>query len=295
VALRNLLKNINESTCESAARFWHTLQEAESVLRKKFAKLPLVCAQLGTKEGAMTAVTLQVQLCEYRQFRHSVARNKYGFADDETMRAEPEATSKHSAETFIDFDPKSQCVKMSFPTEDDSKTIDPIDVPVEATANSWRVAKRVAMLCFIKMRQGASRSETEQFRDALVKNYAGGEDVPDDCEAWDICRATISRQDHLVSFHYELSDGTKIAFQTTAGAVHGSTLQAERIARLCWKKFQSGASKDDVLQYRDKLYKAYKGVASVGAPASKKRTEAAGAGNPVPKRPRARTSARVEG
>jgi hypothetical protein len=282
VALRSLLKNINESTSESAAPFWHKLQEAESVLREKFAKSPLVCAQLSTKEGGMSAVTLQVQLCEYRQFRHSVARHKYGLPDDETMRIEPETESRHRAETFIDFDPKSQCVKMAFPTEDESQTIDPIDVPLKATANSRCVAKRVAMLCFLKMKQGASRSDAEQFRDALVKDYTGGEDVPDDCDAWDICRATVSRQDHLVSFHYQLGDGTKVAFQTTAGAVNGSTLQAERIARLCWNKFQTGATKEEVLEYRDELYKEYKGVAGVGEPASKKRKQEAAASNPEP-------------
>ena len=31
-------------------------------------------AQASTKAGAMTAVTLQVQLCVYRRFRHALAR-----------------------------------------------------------------------------------------------------------------------------------------------------------------------------------------------------------------------------
>merc|ERR1712125_95176 len=89
-ALSVLLKIMNASKAVSTKYFWSVLKSTEKILRSHFGKHPLVCAQADTKTGRMTAVTLQVQLCEYRQFRHFLARNKYGLPDDETMRGEPE-------------------------------------------------------------------------------------------------------------------------------------------------------------------------------------------------------------
>merc|ERR1712176_1131685 len=42
----------------------------------------------------------------------------------------------------------------------------------------------------------------------------------------------------------------------TTKAAAGGALEAERIARLCWAKFEAGAKKDAVLEYRGKLYVA---------------------------------------
>merc|ERR1711972_1024045 len=46
-----------------------------------------------------------------------------------------------------------------------------------------------------------------------------------------------------------------IPFQTTVGQ-SGSVLGAERIARLCYGKFESGATKEEVVEYRNSLYQA---------------------------------------
>jgi len=43
-------------------------------------------AQTMTKPHKMSAVTLQVQLCEYRQFRNGLARSKYGLTEDLSMK-----------------------------------------------------------------------------------------------------------------------------------------------------------------------------------------------------------------
>merc|ERR1711972_656397 len=92
--LRKLLKLVNASKSPHAKQFWSLLKKAEGMIHKKFKSLPLVCAQANTKEHSMTACTLQVQLCEYRQFRHSIARLKYGLPDDESMRGEDKAKTK---------------------------------------------------------------------------------------------------------------------------------------------------------------------------------------------------------
>merc|ERR1719454_2016036 len=110
-----LLKLVNTSKSTHAKHFWDTLKDAKRIIHTKYKSLPLVLAQADTKQHAMSAVTLQVQLCEYRQFRHSIARNKYGLPDDETMRADPESEFKLRAENFIEFDKKTNCVKFEFP------------------------------------------------------------------------------------------------------------------------------------------------------------------------------------
>merc|ERR1711972_989799 len=46
-----------------------------------------------------------------------------------------------------------------------------------------------------------------------------------------------------------------IPFQTTVGQ-SGSVLGAERIARLCYGKFESGATKEEVVEFRNSLYQA---------------------------------------
>merc|ERR1712060_809878 len=88
-ALQSLLKIVNSAKGTSATHFWAILRDAENAIRTHYKKYPLVRAQADTKMRNMSASTLQVQLCEYRQFRHSIARNKYGLPDDASMREDP--------------------------------------------------------------------------------------------------------------------------------------------------------------------------------------------------------------
>ena len=63
-----LCERINASKSTSAKHFWDLLGKAEDHGRKHFKKFPVTVAQMKTKHKHISAVTLQVQLCEFRQF-----------------------------------------------------------------------------------------------------------------------------------------------------------------------------------------------------------------------------------
>jgi len=67
-ALAKLLGRINHASEPSAKHFWQFLNIVEAHARKHFKHLSLVVEQMKTKPKSLSAVTLQVQLCEYRQF-----------------------------------------------------------------------------------------------------------------------------------------------------------------------------------------------------------------------------------
>jgi len=73
-ALGQLLARVNSSRSPSAIHFLLMLNEVEAHARSYFAHLPLVVAQMNTQERAMTAATLQVQLCEWRQYQAYMGR-----------------------------------------------------------------------------------------------------------------------------------------------------------------------------------------------------------------------------
>jgi hypothetical protein len=254
--LQSLLKKANSLKSVHAKNFWSTLKDEEVHIRGKYKSLPLVCAQAKTKQHAMSACTLQVQLCEYRQFRHSIARLKYGLPEDETMRGgdeekRPKVTM--DPENFVELNQKNKCVEFDIPL--DGKKIH-FEVPLKALSDHKMVAARVAALCFMKMREGMPKQQAEKFRDELIAGFRADEDdVRDDSEAWVECRTQMTHGCPLVSFQIEDKRGNKIPFQTTIGAVGGSMLEAERIARLCWVKLQKGADKDTIIEYRNSLYK----------------------------------------
>jgi len=67
-ALGVLVGRINKSKGSSAKQFWSLLGKVEEHGRKYYKTLPVVVAQMGTKPESISAVTLQVQLCEFRQY-----------------------------------------------------------------------------------------------------------------------------------------------------------------------------------------------------------------------------------
>jgi len=251
--LKTLLKSVNASKSAHAKHFWATLKKAEGLIGAKFKSLPLIGAQAKTKEHCMTACTLQVQLCEYRQFRHSIARLKYGLPDDESMRGneDEKRTTTLEAEDFIELSENKKCAVFDIPVAADKKVH--FEVPLKATGNRKMVAARVAAMCFVKIRDGASKQEAQSYCDSLLAGFREGEDVPDDCEAWAECKTQLSHSNPLVAFQMESKDG-KFPFQTTKAAAGGSILEAERIARLCWVKLSKGMKKDAVIEYRNSLY-----------------------------------------
>jgi len=257
-ALSVLLGKVNDAKGPAAKHFWTTVHAVEEKLRTKFGKYPLVVAQAKTQKGKMSAVTLQVQLCEYRQFRHSVARLQYGLPDDESMRGDPEAEGRLTAADFIAVDEKRKVVTLECPGPDSKKVS--TKVCLKETGNNVNVARRLAAMMFHKIKDGATIEGVEKFRDEMLKGYAGGEDVPDDSAAWDVCRAHVNMGAPACSFHVEQMGGKRVPFQTTSQAVGGKVLEAERVARLCWQQLNKGVPKEKVLEYRTKLYAAVNSV-----------------------------------
>merc|ERR1712187_827005 len=137
----------------------------------------------------------------------------------------------------------------------DSKKIS-TEVSVKAACGSNGVAKRIAHLMAINLTEGMPKKDVEKMRDQMLGGYIGGEDVPDDSKAWEICRAGVNKIDSVCAFKMVQSDGKQFPFQVTAGAVGGCSLQVERIARLCWEKLNAGVPKEKVIAYRNKLYSA---------------------------------------
>jgi len=84
-ALATLLQTVNDSKDPIVMEFWQLLQQEEGLLREKFKECELVCKTLRTKPGCMSAGTLQVQLCEYRQWRNFIARKKYSLLKGDPM------------------------------------------------------------------------------------------------------------------------------------------------------------------------------------------------------------------
>merc|ERR1711920_545999 len=67
-ALTVLVGRINKSKGPSAKHFWSLLGKVEEHGRKYYKTLPVVVAQMRTKPESISAATLQVQLCEFRQY-----------------------------------------------------------------------------------------------------------------------------------------------------------------------------------------------------------------------------------
>ncbi|CAJ1427712.1 unnamed protein product [Effrenium voratum] len=254
--LRHLLGKVNHAKSASARLFWTYLTQVEKATCREFRHLPLVQKQAKTKPGHMSAATLQVQLCEYRQFRHSVARNVYGLPDDATMRAEE--SCRISPENLVQCD-KSR-VFCEFHLESESRVVK-MEVPIKAFA-SMKVASRVLMIMIQKVQGGASQSEVAKLRDQLSQSYVHSEDVPDSSEAWRVCKAQLSGAAPVVGFHIEKKDGSMMPFQTTVMAADGNLLHAERIARLCFELLRSGKDKETVVKFRNEQYAKLKQLKS---------------------------------
>lgn len=252
-ALEALRKEFNTATSASAKHFWDILAEVEASERKHFEKFALIVEQTSIKRGELPAVTLQVQLCEYRQYRHALARNKYELDGDASMK-EMEKEKKLRPEQMLKRDTEENVVLFDVAPKQDGLEKTVFKVSVDAAAGKWRVAERIAVMCYTKITNGGDEASTATWRDELCQNCLPGvEDVPDDHPSWEVCRVNLSHPSPLVSFHYTTKGGSKVAFQTTVKA-SGGAMEAERLARLCWAKFEAGAEKDQVLEYRAKLY-----------------------------------------
>mmetsp|Transcript_110545 Transcript_110545/g.323430 ORF Transcript_110545/g.323430 Transcript_110545/m.323430 type:complete len:571 (+) Transcript_110545:61-1773(+) len=255
-ALKELTRAVNCSVGPSAQHFWKFLPEVEKVARRKFKRLPLIMEQVKTRATKMSAVTLQVQLCEYRQFRNGMARIRFNLPGDETMKL-PEKEKRVKPEDYMHYD--EQLKKFTFKVQVEGREPIPFEVSQFGTRNSRPLAERVAATCFEKLRNGVSKKDVEDFRTEMYRQcqLLRVKDVPDRSIAWQKCKGSLTNPARAVSFTYEYKNCRKVCFQTTSGATGGSVLEAERIARLCYRKFESGAWKEDVIAYRDKLYQDF--------------------------------------
>merc|ERR1719375_731979 len=115
------------------------------------------------------------------------------------MRAEPETgTRMLRPEDFIEVDEKRKCATFEFKMGEEKINF---QVPSSA-ARSMQVAKRVAAMCFEKLRDGASAKEAAKFREELVSGYQHGADVPPESGAWEACRVSLKHPFPLVSFQW---------------------------------------------------------------------------------------------
>jgi hypothetical protein len=69
-ALSKLQERINSTTGKSAKAFWKLVGKVESHARKHYKKMPIIVKQMNTTKTRLRAATLQVQLCEFRQFEN---------------------------------------------------------------------------------------------------------------------------------------------------------------------------------------------------------------------------------
>jgi len=267
-ALKELTRAVNRSAGPNSKHFWSYLPKVERLAQSKFQRLPLILQQVKTTVKKMSPVTLQVQLCEYRQFRNSLARTRYGMPCDESMKL-PDKERRLRPEDHFEYDQKRKLITFQVPLEGDKKI--PFEASVTSARNNRKLAERVAAMCFEKLRQGVPKKDVEAFRQEMYQQCKnlGSKDAPESSNAWQKCKATLNQKSPVVCFSFEYPNGKKDPFQTTVGAA-GTVMEAERIARLCYAKFESGAKKDDVLAYRAKLYKEVPGASALPAPLAKR-------------------------
>mmetsp|Transcript_115539 Transcript_115539/g.204186 ORF Transcript_115539/g.204186 Transcript_115539/m.204186 type:complete len:862 (+) Transcript_115539:61-2646(+) len=271
-ALKELTTSMNKAAGDSADHFWALLPHVEELARKKYNGMRLIEQQACTERGKLNNVTVQVQLCEYRQFRNFLARTRYSLAVDESMKF---PDKKKMATVHHELDEERQCLKFELSVGDAEESLS-YEVALAATQGNRQLAERIGWLVQHRFcPPGASlpgMAEVLAFRDELYQQCKrlGREDAAEDSEAWRLCKVSLRHPSPLCSFVYIDKSGTKIHFQTTVKAAGGNMLEAERIARLCWAKLEAGATREEVLSFRTKLYEQH--AAGVSVPGNNQST-----------------------
>mmetsp|Transcript_13481 Transcript_13481/g.26500 ORF Transcript_13481/g.26500 Transcript_13481/m.26500 type:complete len:706 (+) Transcript_13481:20-2137(+) len=83
--LLKVLKTANSFKTGSGKHFWDLLQQVEDAGQRALYDMPLALSELKTPRFQMSAATLQVQLCQYRRFRQSLAHTRLGLGGDVAM------------------------------------------------------------------------------------------------------------------------------------------------------------------------------------------------------------------
>ena len=93
LALGQLLQIVNSVNTNSSVFFWEYQKQVETIAQDRFRASPLILRQLRAAERELTAVTLEVQLCEYMQFlrtRTASARDVHTSARVRSREPSPE-------------------------------------------------------------------------------------------------------------------------------------------------------------------------------------------------------------
>ena len=75
-SLQKVTAAANLSTSDAAQGFWSMLDQVELLATRRFAGCPLILAQVSTSRGQLSASTVQVQLCEWRQFQDFLDKHR---------------------------------------------------------------------------------------------------------------------------------------------------------------------------------------------------------------------------
>ncbi|CAE7598211.1 for, partial [Symbiodinium necroappetens] len=75
-SLQKITAAANLSTSDAAQGFWSMLDQVELLATRRFAGCPLILAQVSTSRGQLSASTVQVQLCEWRQFQDFLDKHR---------------------------------------------------------------------------------------------------------------------------------------------------------------------------------------------------------------------------
>jgi hypothetical protein len=98
--LKTLQQAVNKSKSDCANHFWEVLQKAEELLRDVLLvrdKDGLICGKLSTPSHALSAGTVQHQLCEYRQFNKCKKKGKGDLNAKEPPKTRAKAKAKAEA------------------------------------------------------------------------------------------------------------------------------------------------------------------------------------------------------
>merc|ERR1712232_278004 len=98
-----LTVDLNSSQAKASnPEFWEVLRKVERIAQKRYDDRPLFYHQLRESEQGLAASTVQVQLCEWRQFLEFSAR-------EESSHCSPPAHPNHAEYVLLHSLPESRC------------------------------------------------------------------------------------------------------------------------------------------------------------------------------------------
>jgi len=215
---------------------------------------------------------------------HGSDATSHASTDVETLPLETialhvlDAPPSHVAHDKVRYNAEHKVPYASFVTETDGSKISFTTTLV--AAGSRKAAEVISRACYLKFEAGHSKDEVTKFKNECcaklreergkaastllgkaatpTRNTTLIEDAPSGSAAHEKVKFNQQRQACNFEFH---RDGEKITFQTTLKAAGNDKDLALRVARICYAKFEEGASKEQVKSLREELYKRFSGQA----------------------------------